>query len=59
MELVKWKSQDSKSGFSDGGIHVLFDYIHLREFNLLERNPGLRKDQNEDVPSWDDCLTVS
>lgn len=44
MELVKWKSQDSKPGFSDGGVHVLFmitftsgNSASLKEILGLER----------------------
>lgn len=58
--LVEWKSQGPKSWFSNGRIHVLFyDHTHHRELSLLERNPGLRKNQNEDISSWHDYLTVS
>lgn len=58
-QLLEWESQDSKPGFSDGRIHIIFTVtFSAREFSLLERNPGFWRVQNEDIPSWNDSDSV-
>lgn len=60
MQVVEWKSQDFEPGLSEGGIYVLFTItFSTGNSDSLKKNLGLRKDQNEDIPSWDDCLRVS